>query len=115
MIWEKKQCREYGLYDRALGAAYLRGLWEAAKRKESRDETDITGFAGKRTVENAGIGLPSYDIEKVAEETKKNPVWVHFGAGNIFRIFIGGIADTLISSGEMKKGLPVWKRLISMW
>ena len=32
-------------------------------------------------------------------------MWVHFGAGNIFRIFIGGIADTLISSGEMKKGI----------
>ena len=41
----------------------------------------------------------------MAEETKKNPVWAHFGAGNIFRIFIGGIADTLISSGEMKKGI----------
>ena len=44
-------------------------------------------------------------LKKVAEETKKTPVWVHFGAGNIFRIFIGGIADELISSGEMKKGI----------
>ena len=50
MIWGEKAMPGYGLYDRALGAAYLRGLWEAAKRKESRDETDITGFAGKRTV-----------------------------------------------------------------
>lgn len=51
MIWGEKAMPGYGLYDRALGAAYLRGLWEAAKRKESRDETDITGFTGKRTVE----------------------------------------------------------------
>ena len=53
----------------------------------------LQGLQEKEQWKNAGIGLPSYDIEKVAEETKKNPVWVHFGAGNIFRIFIGGIAD----------------------
>ena len=41
----------------------------------------------------------------MAEETKKAPVWVHFGAGNIFRIFIGGLADRLITQGEMKKGI----------
>ena len=47
----------------------------------------LQGLQEKEQWKNAGIGLPSYDIEKVAEETKKNPVWVHFGAGNIFRIF----------------------------
>lgn len=46
-----------------------------------------------------------YDIEAVAAETKKAPVWVHFGAGNIFRIFIGGLADTLIEKGECSKGI----------
>ena len=55
--------------------------------------------------EAAGIKLPSYDFNAVAENTKKAPVWVHFGIGNIFRIFIGGIADTLISTGEMQKGI----------
>lgn len=54
-------------------------------------------------------------ILKKWQKRQRKPGVVHFGAGNIFRIFIGGIADTLISSGEMKKGLPVWKRLISMW
>lgn len=29
MIWEEKAMPGYGLYDRALGAAYLNGLWEA--------------------------------------------------------------------------------------
>ena len=51
------------------------------------------------------MALPSYDVASVAEETKKAPVWVHFGAGNIFRIFIGGLADKLISEGEMNKGI----------
>lgn len=53
----------------------------------------------------AGIVLPSYDVEKVAEDTRKSPVWVHFGAGNIFRIFIGGLADRLISQGASDKGI----------
>ena len=53
----------------------------------------------------AGIKLPAYDVEAVAKKTKENPVWVHFGAGNIFRIFIGGLADKLIAKGEMDRGI----------
>lgn len=36
MIWDEKGRPGYGLYDRALGAAYLNGLWEAIN-KMSRD------------------------------------------------------------------------------
>lgn len=53
----------------------------------------------------AGIRLPEYDVEAVAAKTRKNPIWVHFGAGNIFRIFIGGLADKLIAKGEMDRGI----------
>ena len=42
---------------------------------------------------------------KGAEDTKKSPVWVHFGIGNIFRIFIGGIADSLLEQGVSDKGI----------
>ena len=35
--------------------------------------------------EKADIALPKFDVEEVAAKTKENPVWVHFGAGNIFR------------------------------
>ena len=65
----------------------------------------LDGIKDKKSWEAAGVVLPSYDIEKVKEETKKSPAWVHFGIGNIFRIFIGGIADTLISNGAMDKGI----------
>ena len=65
----------------------------------------LDGIKDKKSWEEAGVVLPSYDIEKVKEETKKSPAWVHFGIGNIFRIFIGGIADTLISNGAMDKGI----------
>ena len=66
---------------------------------------NLQGIKDKNAWENAGIKLPSYDIEKISEETRKSPVWVHFGAGNIFRIFIGGIADNLIEKGVMHKGI----------
>ncbi|WP_124067066.1 mannitol dehydrogenase family protein [Clostridium sp. E02] len=65
----------------------------------------IEGLKDRKAWEEAGIKLPSYDISKVAEDSRKDPAWVHFGAGNIFRIFIGGIADALIESGESTKGI----------
>lgn len=65
----------------------------------------LEGIKKRQDWEAANITLPSYDVEKVAENTKKAPVWVHFGAGNIFRIFIGGLADTLLSKGETDKGI----------
>lgn len=55
--------------------------------------------------EKAGISVPEYDIDAVREKTVKEPSWIHFGAGNIFRIFIGGIADTLIENGYCDKGI----------
>lgn len=39
----------------------------------------------------AGITLPGYDVEKVSQKAKEEPKWVHFGIGNIFRIFIGAL------------------------
>ena len=36
MIWGEKAMPGYGLYDRALGAAYLNGLWEAMVISEGR-------------------------------------------------------------------------------
>ncbi len=65
----------------------------------------IAGLKDRTGWEKAEVALPSYDIEQVSRNTKENPVWVHFGAGNIFRIFIGGIADTLIEKGVADKGI----------
>lgn len=53
----------------------------------------------------AGIDLPPYDPQTLADNTRKNPRWVHFGIGNIFRIFVGGIADSLIRAGKMDTGI----------
>ena len=32
MIWDEQGRPGYGLYDRALGAAYINGLWEAVEK-----------------------------------------------------------------------------------
>lgn len=53
----------------------------------------------------AGIDIPQYDVAKVAKKTKESPVWVHFGIGNIFRMFIGGLQDTLLNKGLADKGI----------
>lgn len=63
------------------------------------------GLKNRQEWEQAGIALPSYDAEAVAEKTKKAPIWVHMGIGNIFRIFIGGIADQLLDKGLMDRGI----------
>lgn len=36
MIWGEKAMPGYGLYDRALGAAYINGLWEAVEKSHER-------------------------------------------------------------------------------
>ncbi len=64
----------------------------------------LEGIQNKEQWEALGVELP-YDVKVAAEETRKSPVWVHFGAGNIFRIFIGGIADTLLNEGLSQKGI----------
>ena len=65
----------------------------------------LEGIKDKQLWSQAGIELPSYDLEELAQRTKEAPVWVHFGIGNIFRIFIGSIADRLITDGLMDRGI----------
>lgn len=63
------------------------------------------GVQNETEWKKAGIILPGYDIEEVSSRAKQEPQWVHFGIGNIFRGFLGGIADTLIEQGEMDRGV----------
>ena len=53
----------------------------------------------------AGIALPPYDPAALSEATKADPRWVHFGIGNIFRIFVGSIEDRLLREGLIDRGI----------
>ncbi|MFC6323689.1 mannitol dehydrogenase family protein [Companilactobacillus baiquanensis] len=53
------------------------------------------------------IEVPKYDFKKVKKETDKNPIWVHFGGGNLFRCFHAKIAQDLLNSGDLKSGIVV--------
>jgi len=55
----------------------------------------------------AGFELPKFDREKVRENTLKNPIWLHFGAGNIFRAFPAALQQKLLDEGKSDKGIIV--------
>lgn len=54
-----------------------------------------------------GYGVPEYDREMVRRNTVKNPFWIHFGAGNIFRAFQANVMQTLLNEGKMDRGIIV--------
>lgn len=63
---------------------------------------------GKRSAyEEKGFKLPQYNRQEVAEETLKNPTWIHFGAGNIFRAFPAAVWQKLLNEGKVKTGIIV--------
>lgn len=51
------------------------------------------------------VSLPKFDIEAVRKNTHDRPVWLHFGAGNIFRGFIASLQQKLLDSGEADRGI----------
>ncbi len=54
-----------------------------------------------------GYELPTFDIEAVRARTHESPVWVHFGAGNIFRAFPAAILNEALNSGKYDRGVIV--------
>lgn len=65
------------------------------------------GLKDRALWEEKGYHLPQFDRDKVTCETKKNPFWIHFGAGNIFRAFHANVVQNLLDEGELDRGLVV--------
>jgi fructuronate reductase len=61
----------------------------------------------KREEWNKDYHIPSYDREAVKDNTAKAPIWLHFGAGNIFRAFIAVMMDKLLERGLSDQGIIV--------
>lgn len=65
------------------------------------------GLENKSEWEEKGYVLPKFDRKEMIEKTKQDPVWVHFGAGNIFRAFQAAVAQNLLNEGVMEAGITV--------
>lgn len=63
------------------------------------------GIMDKSAYESAKITLPEFDVAEMRLATKEAPVWVHFGAGNIFRGFIAVLQQNLLNQGLQKSGI----------
>lgn len=68
-------------------------------------ELNLTGLADTAAWESAGIKLPGFNIAQMRKQTETAPVWVHFGAGNIFRGFIAVLQQRLLQQGKAGAGI----------
>ncbi|ERL45841.1 mannitol dehydrogenase family protein [Lactiplantibacillus paraplantarum] len=57
--------------------------------------------------EKVGIVVPKFDQKEITEAAENQPIWVHFGGGNLFRCFHAKIAQNLLNSKELKAGVIV--------
>ncbi|MBQ1771851.1 MAG: mannitol dehydrogenase family protein [Clostridia bacterium] len=61
--------------------------------------------------EEKGYRLPAYDREAMIGRTRENPVWLHFGPGNIFKALHGMAAERLLNAGQMDRGITAVERM----
>ena len=66
---------------------------------------NYNGLKDRESWRSAGVALPGHDWKAMCAETARRPVWVHFGAGNIFRIFVAGLQQKLLDQGAAKAGI----------
>ena len=70
---------------------------------------DIKNGIGPEWAEK-GYQMPQFDIEAVRKKTHEEPVWVHFGAGNLFRAFPAAILQTPENMTEVS----LWPRALTL-
>ena len=54
-----------------------------------------------------GYALPRFDVAKVRGKTGEAPVWLHFGAGNIFRMYPAVLMQDALDEGAADRGVIV--------
>ncbi len=63
------------------------------------------GMKNREEWGSLGYTLPTFDREAMIKNTEKNPQWVHFGAGNIFRAFQCAAAQKMLNAGDLQTGI----------
>jgi len=54
-----------------------------------------------------GVRLPAYDVAALKQAGVEQPVWIHFGGGNLYRAFHAQIAQDLADKGLLTRGVVV--------
>ena len=67
----------------------------------------LSGQLNAAEWEQKGYELPKFDVKAVREKTAKEPTWVHFGGGNIFRAFPAAILNDALNTGRYDRGVIV--------
>ena len=65
------------------------------------------GLADRKRWQDSGYELPVFDRSLARQATIKDPIWIHFGAGNIFRAFPAALQQKLLDAGDSDKGIIV--------
>ena len=68
-------------------------------------ELSYRGIQNRDAWQRADVALPRFDWKRMRQQTETSPVWVHFGAGNIFRGFIARLQQSLLNQGLSNSGV----------
>ncbi|NLC40455.1 MAG: mannitol dehydrogenase family protein [Clostridiaceae bacterium] len=68
---------------------------------------NLNSIKNSKLWEEQGFLLPQYDIDLLRVKTKASPRWLHFGPGNLFRMFIARLQDELLDRGLTDTGVIV--------
>ena len=63
--------------------------------------------SNKRLWEDKNYGLMQFDREAVIKRTAASPEWIHFGGGNIFRVYVAMLQQEMLESGKASTGIIV--------
>ena len=63
--------------------------------------------ASKAELEERGVRLPTCDVAALKAAGSEQPVWIHFGGGNLYRAFHAQVAQELADKGLLTRGVVV--------
>jgi fructuronate reductase len=70
-------------------------------------QLNAEGIVDQSEWKRKGFEMPRFDRDAMVKATLASPVWIHFGAGNIFRGFPAMLMQHLLDQGGSQKGIIV--------